>query len=156
MKKTLEPILEKHPFFVGLDEPYLELLTGCASNLRFKAGDYLFREGDEATQFFVIREGSVALEIFVPGAGAVTMQTVEDGDVVGWSWLFPPYTWHFSGRIVSPLRVLALDGKCLRDKCEQDHDLGYEFLKRFSRIMVDRLQTTRLQLLDLYGTHWRK
>ncbi|HVU13041.1 MAG TPA: cyclic nucleotide-binding domain-containing protein [Phototrophicaceae bacterium] len=153
MKKTLEPLLEKHPFFAGLDQAYLEVLTGCASNLRFRSGEYLFREGDEAKQFFVIREGAVALEVFVPGAGAVTIQTVEEGDVVGWSWLFPPYRWHFSGRVASPLRVLALDGKCLRDKCEQDHDLGYELLKRFSGIMLDRLQATRVQLLDLYGTH---
>lgn len=153
MNKTLEPILEKHPFFAGLDERYLELLTGCATNLRFKPGEYLFREGDEAKQFFVIREGTVALEIFVPGTGPKKIQTLEDGDVVGWSWLFPPYTWHFSGRAAAPLRALVLDGKCLRDKCEEDHDLGYEFQKRVSRIVVERLQATRLQLLDLYGAH---
>jgi len=151
--KTLEPILEKHPFFAGLARPYLELITGCASNLRFKQGEFVFREGDEAKQFFVIREGAVALEVFVPGSGSVTIQTVEEGDVVGWSWLVPPYRWHFTGRVVAPVRVIALDGKCLRDKCELDHDLGYEFLKRFSNIMLERLQATRVQLLDLYGTH---
>ncbi len=151
MKKTLEPLLEKHPFFAGLDQRYLELLTGCATNLRFMPGEYLFREGGEAKQFFVIREGQVALEIFVPGAGPKKIQTLEDGDVVGWSWLFPPHTWHFSGRVATRLSVLVLDGKCLRDKCEEDHNLGYEFFKRVSQIMVDRLQATRLQVLDLYG-----
>lgn len=148
--KTLEPILAKHPFFKGLDQPYLELITGCASNIRLKTGELLFREGEEAKQFFVIREGAVALEVFVPGTGPVTIQTVEEGDVVGWSWLFPPYRWHFTGRVIVPVRAIALDGECLRGKCEHDHNLGYEFLKRFSHIMLERLQATRLQLLDLY------
>jgi CRP/FNR family cyclic AMP-dependent transcriptional regulator len=151
--KTLEPILAKHPFFEGLEQRYLELLTGCASNMHFKAGETLFKEGDEARQFFVIREGIVRLEVFAPGQGEITIQTVDANDIVGWSWLFPPYRWHFSGRATTPLRVIALDGECLRGKCEQDHSLGYEFLKRFSHIMMDRLQATRLQLLDLYQVH---
>ncbi len=151
--KTLEPLLAKHPFFAGLEPHYLELLTGCASNMRFKAGDTLFHEGEEAQKFFIIREGIVRLEVFAPGQGEITIQTVDSGDVVGWSWLVPPYRWHFTGRATTPLRVIALDGECLRGKCEQDHSLGYEFLKRFSHIMLDRLQATRLQLLDLYQVH---
>lgn len=150
--KTLEPLLANHPFFAGLSEPYLKLITGCASNMHLKAGEFLFREGGEAKQFFVIREGAIALEVFVPTTGAVTIQTVEAGEVVGWSWLFPPYRWHFTGRVLAPARVIALDGACLRGKCEQDQSLGYEFLKRFSRIMLERLQATRLQLLDIYQT----
>jgi CRP/FNR family cyclic AMP-dependent transcriptional regulator len=151
--KTLEPILAKHPFFAGLEPRYMELLTGCASNVRYKAGDILFREGEAAQQFFVIREGIVRLEVYAPGQGEITIQTVDEGDVLGWSWLFPPYRWHFTGRATTPVRALALDGECLRGKCEQDHSLGYEFLKRFSHIMLDRLQATRLQLLDLYRVH---
>lgn len=148
--KTLEPLLAKHPFLEGLAPHYLELLTGCASNLRFKTGDILFHEGEEADRFFIIREGIIRLEVFAPGRGAIPIETVDAGDIVGWSWLFPPYRWHFTARVVAPLRVIALDGECLRGKCDQDHTLGYEFLKRFSRIMLDRLQATRLQLLDLY------
>ncbi len=151
--KTLEPILAKLPFFEGLEPQYLELLTGCASNMVFKTGDFVFREGEDARQFFVIREGIIRLEIFVPGEGEIPIQTVESGDIVGWSWLFPPYCWHFTGRATQPLHVIVLDGECLRKKCEEDHSLGYEFLKRFSHIMVGRLQATRLQLLDLYKEH---
>lgn len=151
--KTLEPILAKHPFFEGLEPQYLDLLTGCASNIVFKAGDIVFREGEDAKQFFIVREGIIRLEIFAPGQGEIPIQTVEGGDVVGWSWLFPPYLWHFTGRATQPLRVIALDGECLRRKCEEDHSLGYEFLKRFSHIMLGRLQATRLQLLDLYKEH---
>ncbi|MBL8162767.1 MAG: cyclic nucleotide-binding domain-containing protein [Anaerolineae bacterium] len=148
--KTLEPILAKHPFFAGLQPHYLELVTGCASNMHFKAGETIFQEGDEAKQFFIIREGTLRLQVFAPGQGEISIQTLESGDVVGWSWLFPPHRWHFTGRATSALRVIALDGQCLYTKCEQDHGLGYEFLKRFSHIMMDRLQATRLQLLDLY------
>lgn len=148
--KTLKPILAKHPFFEGLEPHYLELVTGCASNVRFKAGEIIFREGEDARQFFIIREGTLRLQVFAPGQGEISIQTLEAGDIVGWSWLFPPHRWHFTGRAASPLRVIALDGECLYNKCEQDHSLGYEFLKRFSHIMMDRLQATRLQLLDLY------
>jgi CRP/FNR family transcriptional regulator, cyclic AMP receptor protein len=150
---TLEPILAKHPFFESLDEHYLNIITGCASNVRFKPGDYLFREAEDAHQFFVIREGMVQLEIFMPGRGPIILETIHEGEVLGWSWLFPPYRWHYSGHATTALRAIALDGACLRGKCEADHDLGYELMKRFSHIMVDRLQATRLQLIDLYQVH---
>ncbi|MBK8025279.1 MAG: cyclic nucleotide-binding domain-containing protein [Chloroflexi bacterium] len=150
---TLEPIIAKLPFFEGLDPQYVELLAGCATNVVFKADTFLFREGDEAKQFFVIREGGISIEIFVPGQGHVTIQSVDEGDVVGWSWLFPPYRWMFTGRVIVPVRAIALDGECLRKKCEEDPRLGYEFFKRFSHLLVERLQATRLQLLDMYSVH---
>lgn len=147
----MAPILAELPIFEGLDKRYLELLTGCAANTVFKDGTVIFREGDEAKQFFVVRDGLVALEIRAPGRPPVTIQTVEAGDIVGWSWLFAPHRWHFSGCAIGTTRAIALDGECLRGKCEADHDLGYEFLKRFSLIMIRRLEATRLQLLDVYG-----
>jgi CRP-like cAMP-binding protein len=149
--ETLQPILSRHPFFRGLDKPYLELLTGCASNERFKAGTYLFRENEEAAKFFIVRQGLVAIEVGMPGGEPKTLYTHGEGDVIGWSWLFPPYHWHFSGRALQPTRVIALDGTCLRGKCERDHTLGYEFMKRFSDKMMRCLDATRLQLLDMFG-----
>jgi CRP-like cAMP-binding protein len=149
--ETLEAILAKTPIFDGLDKHYLELLAGCASNTRFDANEYIFKEGEEATQFYIIRHGKVALELFAPPRGPLTIETISEGDVLGWSWLFPPYRWHFTARALDLTRAIALDGVCLRGKCEQDKGLGYEFLKRFSEIMMLRLQATRLQLLDLYG-----
>lgn len=148
---TLEPLLGEHPFFKGLDSRFLDLLVGCASNVRFDAGQYIFREGEEANSFYIIRRGHVALEIFAPGRGPLAVQTLGEGEVVGWSWLIPPYHWHSSARAVELTRAFALDAACLRQKCEEDHDLGYELFKRFAPIIVDRLQATRLQLLDLYG-----
>jgi CRP/FNR family cyclic AMP-dependent transcriptional regulator len=149
--QTLEPILAEHPFFKGLRPEYLQLVTGCASNVRFEAGTYIFHEGEEASQFYLIREGKIALEIFAAQHGPITIETIEAGEVLGWSWIFPPYRWHFSGRIFEPTRAIVLDGKCLRAKGEADHDLGYELMKRVAQIMMERLQATRLRLLDIYS-----
>jgi CRP/FNR family transcriptional regulator, cyclic AMP receptor protein len=151
--ETLERILAEHPFFRGLETPHLQLVVGCASNVRFNAGEFILREGEEANEFYLIRHGKVALEVFVPSRGPLTIQTIREGEVLGFSWLIPPYRWRFDAQALELTRAIALDGKCLRTKCEEDHDLGYEFLKRFAHIIEQRLQSTRLQLLDLYGAH---
>jgi CRP-like cAMP-binding protein len=153
MIHTLEPTIWEHPFFKGLDERYIQFITGCAKNVRFREGDVIFREGDAADEFYFIRRGLVAVELMVPQRGYVTVQTVGEGDVLGWSWLMAPYRWHFDARALQTTSALAFDGKCLRDKCEENHDLGYELLKRFTHIMSERLDAMRLQLMDLYGTH---
>jgi CRP/FNR family cyclic AMP-dependent transcriptional regulator len=153
--KTLDAEVAESPVFHGLDETHLELITGCGRNTGFDAGQYLFREGEEADTFYLLRHGRVTLETFVPGRGALVVQTVEEGDVVGWSWLFPPYRWHFDARALDTVRVVAFDGACLRRKCADDHTLGYELLGRFSPVMLERLQATRMQLLDIYGNGGR-
>ena len=149
--ETLERIIAEHPFFAGLESYYTNLLIGCASNVRFDAGTYLFKEGEEANEFYLIRSGKVALEIFAPQRKPVMLATLGEGEILGWSWLLPPYLWRFHAHAVETTRVIALDGKCLRTKCEQNHDLGYEMLKRFAQIMEQRLEATRLQLLDVYA-----
>jgi CRP/FNR family transcriptional regulator, cyclic AMP receptor protein len=149
--ETLEPLLSKHPFFEGLDSNYLQTLTGCASNVRFPSGQMIFKEGEEANQFFLVREGRVAIEVFVEARGPVTIQTLSAGEILGWSWLVPPYHWRFDARAVDEVRALALDGKCLREKCETDPRLGYELLRRFALVITRRLEATRIQLLDVYG-----
>jgi CRP-like cAMP-binding protein len=151
--QTLEPLLAEHPFLKGLESRHVSLVVGCASNVLFKRDQYLFREGEEASQFYMIREGKVALEIPTERGGRLIIQTIGKGEVLGWSWLIPPYRWHFDARAVEPTRAIALDGKCLRGKSEQDHNLGYELLKRFSEIIVERLDATRVQLLDVYRPH---
>ena len=99
----------------------------------------------------MVRRGRVALELFVPARGPITIETVDEGEAVGWSWLFPPYTWHFDARAVTPIRGVAVDGVCLRGKCDEDPALGYELMRRFSAVLLDRLNATRIQLADLYG-----
>jgi CRP/FNR family transcriptional regulator, cyclic AMP receptor protein len=148
--ETLRPILAGHPFFRDLEERHLELIVGCASNVRFDAGDFVFRQGEEANEFYLIREGMVALEMFVTGRGPVTVQTMGEGEVLGWSWLVPPYRWMFDAHATELTRAIALDGKCLRNKSEQDHDLGYQLLKRFTTIVQENLDAARLQILNIY------
>jgi CRP-like cAMP-binding protein len=148
--ETLEPLLAEHPFFRDLPPDDLRFITGCAKNVRFDAGQMIFREGEDADQFYLIRQGKVSLEVSTP-SGAATIQTISAGDVLGWSWLVPPYKWRFDARAVEPVLAFALDGKCLRGKCDDDPRLGYELLKRIAAVIAERLHATRLQMLDVYG-----
>jgi CRP-like cAMP-binding protein len=148
--KNMETIIKEHSFFRGLSDDYVSLIAGCASNARFNAGEMIFRSGEDADWFYIVRQGKVALEIWSPDRGPITIQTIHDDEVFGWSWLFPPYKWQLDARAMDLTRVFKLDGKCLRAKCEKDHDLGYELMKRFSAIIIDRLEATRIQLLDIY------
>jgi CRP-like cAMP-binding protein len=149
--EKLDSLLAAHPFFQDLSQPHIQLISGCASNVHFDAGQFVFREGEDADQFYVIRHGKVSLEIFAPDRGALTIQTLGVGDVLGCSWLFPPYKWQFDARALELTRATALDGTCLRTKCEEDYELGYRLGQRFARVVMQRLQATRLQLLDVYG-----
>jgi len=148
---TLEPLLREHPFLKNLEPEYLALLAGCAANVRFREGAFMFREGEPAGQCFLIREGKMALEIAAPGRGSIIVQTLGAGDVTGFSWLLEPHQWQFDGRAVEPVRALALDGTCLRGKCADDPRLGFELTQLFARLAIRRLQATRLRLLDVYG-----
>lgn len=149
--ENLERILSEHPFFSGLDKGFLELACGCARNARFESGAYIAHEGEAADQFYLLREGRVALQITAPGRGAATFLTLGPGDVFGVNWLVPPYRWTYDARTLDVTRAIAMDGKCLRNKCEADHHMGYDIMKRLMPIVVDRLHTTRLQFLDLYN-----
>ena len=149
--ETLERILAQHPFFEGLEPQYMKLLVGCASNVRFEPDSYVFREGEEANQFYLIREGRITIEVRAPQRQPLIVETLGEGDILGWSWLIPPHYWRFDARAVLRTRAFALDGKCLRDKCEENHDLGFVILKRFAHIVDRRLEAMRFQLLDVYA-----
>ncbi|HET6643164.1 MAG TPA: cyclic nucleotide-binding domain-containing protein [Gaiellaceae bacterium] len=148
--RTIEALLVETRLFSDLAPHHLETIAGCAVTARFDEGEYVFREGGAADTFYVIRSGTVALETHVPGQGATRLMTLHDEDVLGWSWLFSPYRWHLDARALEPVRALAFDGACLREKSVEDHDLGYELMRRFAEVIVSRLQATRLQLLDVY------
>ena len=149
--ENLEPLLAEHPFLKGLSPAHIATVTGCAKNERFEPGQFLFREGEEAHYFFIVRHGKVAVEVDAAPRAPVTIQTVGDGEILGWSWLVPPYRWRFSAQAREATRTISLDGRCLRQKCEQDHDLGYELLRRFADVVGQRLDATRIQLLDVYA-----
>lgn len=149
--RELPQLLREHPFFAGLSDEALALMAGCATNVHVDAGAYLFRVGEPADHFYVVRRGRVALELHVPGAGQRVLDTVEDGQVLGWSWLVPPYQRFFDARATQPTSVIALDGVCLRGKCDADPALGYALMQRVAQVMYHRLQSTQVRLLDLYG-----
>lgn len=148
--RSIRDLLDEHPFFAGLSSDYLDLIAGCGQNVAFPPAGLLFREGDAADQFYVLRAGRVALAVRAPGR-EIVVATVGPGDVLGWSWLFPPHRWRFDAHALEPVRAIALDGVCLRGKCDDDPRLGYELMRRFAQIMVDRLESTRMQLLDVYS-----
>jgi CRP-like cAMP-binding protein len=134
-----------------MSESQLSLIGGCAQNRAFEDGDYLMQEGEAADSFYVIRLGRVALEIFVPQRGAVTIETIDEGGLVGWSWLVPPFHVHLDARALGSVHVVAFDAACLRGKADADPELGYELMRRFIPVIVERLQATRVQMLDIYG-----
>ena len=148
--QAIDELLAEMPAFDGMAPAHLELIAGCARNEVFEQGSFLMREGDQADRFYVIRRGRVAIETFTP-RGGLTVETMDNGDLLGWSWLVPPYRVHLDVRALTETHAIAFDAACLRGKCEQDAALGYELMKRFVPVIVERLQATRFRLLDVYG-----
>ncbi len=148
--ESLERVLGEHALTRGLSESRVRFITGCAKNVRFSAGEYLFREGDESNELFLFRGGRVSLEMDVPPRGIVEIETVGAGDVLGASAMCPPFRWHVDARATESTLAIQLDGKCLRNKCEADPALGYELLQRLLSDLATRVVRARLQQLDLY------
>ncbi len=146
----LERLLRQHDFLNDLSVEQAQFLVSCAKNLRFHAGDFLLREGREAAAFYLLRVGRVTLEVDVPGKGPLQMESLGPGDVLGLSWLIPPYREHLDARAVEPVVAIAFDCRCLRDKFETDHDLGFHLTRRLFEHAYRRLERVRLQRLDVY------
>ena len=154
--ENLEKILREHPFLHGMSPEHIQILVGCASNRRFSEGEFLTREGARADILYLVRAGKAALEIRMPQGGGLRIETVHDGDILGWSCFLPPFRWRFDARAIAPVRTLALDAECLRKKLEEDHEFGYQILKRLTLKIEARFQATRYQLLDVYGSSLEK
>lgn len=152
MQKDIDALLAEHSFFKDFAPPYRTLIAGCGKNVQFDTGQLLAKTGDPADRFFAIRHGRVSIELQSAERGPLILQTVEAGEIVGWSWLFPPHRWKFDVRAVEAVRAISFDGECLRGKCERDPAMGYDFMKRFAQVFMERLESARLQLLDLYGS----
>jgi CRP/FNR family cyclic AMP-dependent transcriptional regulator len=140
--ETIEPLLAAHPFFQGLERRHLQEVAPCASRVSFGAGK----------QFYLIHHGRVAVEIFSGRRGPVAIQTLGEGDVLGWLWFNKPYHWHFDARALEITRVISLEVQCLLSKCETNHELGYELMKRYAHSLAVQFRVTKLQLMDIYGT----
>ena len=150
-KQTLADLVTAHPLLAGLPGDVVERVAGCARNVSFHTGALLLAEGDPADTFYLVRRGRVAVEVHSPNLGPIVVETLSAGATVGWSWLVPPYRWQFDVRAIEPVGAVAVDGACLRDKAETDPALGYMLMKRVAAVLLQRLQMTRMRLLDLYG-----
>lgn len=148
---AVQKLLHENSIFQELDPQHQETIAGCASLATFQAGEYIYRENQPADMFFLIRHGRVALEVHVPGQTPVVVDTLREGDPLGWSWLLPPYRTQFDARAIELARLIRFDALCLRGKMEQDRNLGYEVHKRVAPIIAQRLAAARRQLLDVYA-----
>ena len=148
---ALDEMIASHRFLAGMDPHFLHCFRECATFERYGVDSIVFREGQEAEHFYLIHCGRIALETFAPGVGNLTIQTLETGDALGWSWLFPPYTWHFSARAAEPAELIAFSAAFLRERAEENPAFGRDLVMRVSKILLQRLQATRLQLLDFYA-----
>lgn len=148
--KDIADMVAEHPFVDGLDDNMIATISGCGRNVSFRPGQTVFREGEPADAFYLLRSGVVALEMFAPGQGAFTFATLRQGQLLGVSWLVPPYRWVFDARAVELTRAIAFDAKCLRDKCDADPAMGYALMKRFITPLSERLHAARIQAADLF------
>ena len=149
--KQLTELMKQNRFFGNLPDKYLQLIASFGKISDLSEDSFLAREGTEADQFYVVLSGKLAINIFHPTNGDITVQTIGKGELLGWSWLFPPHMWAFNIKTLKPCQVIAFDGNKVRELCDQDHELGYLFMREFAGVMTARLKATRMQLLDIYG-----
>ncbi|MBT3675068.1 MAG: cyclic nucleotide-binding domain-containing protein [Candidatus Marinimicrobia bacterium] len=143
--------LSEHMIFKGLPFTTISDLIGCASEKSFSKGETIFLEGEEANYCHILLTGAVDLSIHTHNRGPIIIQSLQAKEVLGWSWLFSPFIWQFDAVAKKDTKSIRLDGKCIRKKCDENPELGYELMRRFSRILQNRLIATRLQLVDIYG-----
>lgn len=146
--ESLEQIMRNHLFFKGLESEHISFLVDCSSNVEFEAGQYLCRQEESADFFYAIHSGLVALELNSHDQSPIAVQSIQADDVLGWSWLVPPYHWRFNARAIDTTQALALDARCLRSHCDENHELGYQLLVRLVQVMTERLESTRRQLIQ--------
>ncbi len=149
--KEIADIIKDQAFFEDLKPEFVNLLTDCAFHVNFKNGHFLLTQDTDANNFYIIVHGNVAIEINAGDNGPVTIQKLGAGDILGWSWLIPPYKWRFDALAVDPTEVISFDGKCLRTKCDDNYEFGYDMMKRMTAVISYRLLNTRMKLMDFYS-----
>jgi len=153
--RDLATVLSEQEAFAVLERAHLDELAGCSRIVRYRPGDRVFGEGDAAESCHVVRRGRIALAIHGAQRGRDVIATYGPGQIVGWSWLFAPYRWQFDAWAAMDSSAVVMDAACVRSKCDADPRFGYALVKRVAGLAIDRLQATRLQLLDVYGSDGR-
>lgn len=149
--KTIAEILSEHSFFQGLSPEDLAFVAGCGKNVVFEEKKVIARPGEAADEFYLIRHGQVALILEGPSHKPFIFQTIGENEIVGLSWLIPPYRWTVAVKAVETVRAISINGACLREKCENDPALGYKLMKHLAQVLVSHEEALQLHLLDVYG-----
>ena len=144
----LAALIAQQPFFKGLNHQHLQLLADAALEMRFETGQLIFEDGSPANRFYLILEGRVVLESEKADRSVIRVQTLGPGDDLGWSWLFPPYSMHFNARAVEPTRTIFFYGTRLREQCEQDHEFGYQLMRRIAAVATLCLRDSQQRLME--------
>jgi len=145
----IQGLLKVNPFYEGMSDEHVEFVSGCASIVQFRSGDLLARAGEDAHYFCLLRDGLADIEV-TTRAGTYTVQTIGRGSLIGWSWLVPPHFWRYDVRAREDVSAFSFDAGCVRSKFDQDPTFGLAMYKRMTRIIVERLVATRVQLSDFY------
>ncbi|GHK02255.1 hypothetical protein SY2F82_40520 [Streptomyces sp. Y2F8-2] len=139
-----------------LPAAHRERLLGTGLDVSYPAGTRLFDEGGKADRFWLLRSGEVALDLYVPGRHpAPVVETLGPGQLLGWSWISPPYRWHLGAEAVTAVEATQFPAADVLDVCAADPELGYALMRRFTEVVAERLQATRIRLLDLYAPYGR-
>lgn len=150
-KQSIEEYLSTHKFFSGLDEKYIEFLADNARELTIKKGDVVFRQGKRADTFYLLREGQITVQVPALVGPGLEIQHLVNNQLLGWSWLIPPYRWNFMARAEQDSDLIEFDGKAILARCEEDAEFGYELFKRFASLMSMRLDAARQKMMDQWN-----
>lgn len=145
---SIAELIAGHEVFSGLDRAIIDLLAESASERELPAGTMVFRSGEPAETFYLVCGGSITVEVPAIEGPTLELQRLGEGALLGWSWLIPPYRWNFQARVQSPTRVIEFNGRAIRERCEQDPRMGFEILKRFTRLMSERLEQARMRMIE--------
>ncbi|GAB3430888.1 cyclic nucleotide-binding domain-containing protein [Flindersiella endophytica] len=151
MTGTVAIELAAHPFLQGLRPRSISAIAAFSSHVTLRAGERVFDVDGDADRFWLLLSGRVNLDLHSPGRGDLLVETIGAGDILGWSWLFPPYRWQFGAVAVEDTRAIVVEAKSLRVLCTLDNMLGMAMYERFAKVALHRLQATRMRLLDIYA-----
>ena len=150
-EQSINDYLSSHPFFDKLDEDFLQFASNSATELQLKKGDILFRQGELADKFYLLREGQISVQVPAIVGPALEIQSLSKGQILGWSWLMPPYRWHFLARVEEDSDLIEFDGISILAHCEEDPKFGYELFKHFAALMSERLEVARQKMMDQWN-----
>ncbi len=150
-QQSIKDYLSSHAFFSGLDDDFLQFVSDSATEQRISKGDVLFRQGERADKFYLLRNGRISMQIPALVGPTLEIQNLGENQILGWSWLIPPFRWHFLARAQEETDLLEFDGSAILARCEEDPKFGYELFKRFTALMSERLDVARQKMMDQWN-----